>query len=132
MTKELFKYFKNKADIVDSNVYENFEQLTDLRFKGSRKMKTFININSNVNYIKIIRGVLYPRINLETPKTNKDVLELNTKFDFDNIPLLKKEGKISEFIMNKFEFIEIGKEKEFLETAEGFLFYKKNIYEKNK
>ena len=131
MTEELLEFFKNKADSVDQSVYKDFEEMFNLKFKGSTKRNTFININSNISFIIIKRVVYYPHINLETPKTNRDFIEFNEKPDYDKIPMYKEEDSISNFIMSKYG-LEKKEENEvvFLNTAEGDLFYCISCYRK--
>mgnify|MGYP006434444889 CR=1 FL=1 len=132
MTEELLEFFKNKADSVDQSVYKDFEEMFNLKFKGSTKRKrTLININSNINFIKIKRVVYYRYFSTETPKKNRDVIEFNEKPDYDKIPMYKEENMISNFMMRKFEFKKKQKnELYFLNTAEGVLFYCVSCYGK--
>ena len=132
MTEELLKFFKNRADSVDQIIYKDFEEMLNLKFKGSTKRNTFINVNSSISFIKIKRGVYYPHVDLETPTTNRDFMERKGKSGFDSIPLCKEEDIISNFIVSKYGFEKKEKnEVDFIDTTEGdLLFYCVNCYRK--
>ena len=133
MTEELLQFFKNKADSVDQIVYKDFKEMLSLKFKGSTKRKeTLININTNINFIKIKRVVYYPYFSPETPKTNGDVIEFSEKPDYDKIPMYKEEDIISNFIVSKYGFEKKEENKvDLLNTTEGdLLFYCVSCYRK--
>jgi hypothetical protein len=104
--------------------------MAELTFKNVKKrFETIININCNKGNIKIIRGVFYPILSFDNPKTNREFMESYHKKDFDNVPMHENDSEIVEFILNELNFKEIQNIKNFICTSEGALFYKINLFE---